>query len=124
MNNIINEFKNKVVSFLDELIEQFPEESDFIIARIFLKDQIPTETIILTFIKNIMPYKEQIKDRDEMFFLNSDIALFGEVNKEKVNNLKLLWKSSRLDNEDKEVMWKWFDIFIFLAEKYQQHQKN
>ena len=33
-------FRDHIIDFLDELIEQFPEEAEIIISRIFIKDQI------------------------------------------------------------------------------------
>ena len=38
--HVLQEFKNGLISFVDELIDQFPKEGDLIMIRIFLKDQI------------------------------------------------------------------------------------
>jgi hypothetical protein len=116
---ILTEFKNSLVSFLDELIEQFPEEGDLVVIRIFLNDQVPIADVMSTMISKLLPLKEMVKKRDDNFFLNNNV-LFDKLNKEKVNHFKILWKSDRLDAEDRSVIWRWYDLFINLTEKYQK----
>ena len=124
---ILNQFKNSLISFLDELIVQFPCEGDFVIFRIFLKDRILINTIMIYFVQKILPLKKMIIDRDEDFFLNH-CTLFEDLNddneKNKVNKFKKLWRSECLDEEDRVVVWKWFDSFIYLTEKYQKVKAN
>jgi hypothetical protein len=45
---ILQEFKNNLISFFDELIDLFPTEPDLVIIRIFLKDQIALNSKIGT----------------------------------------------------------------------------
>ena len=74
---ILIQFKNSLIEFIDELIDQFPQEPDLIILRIFLQDQIPIEEVISKFIlainKNNQEMKKFISDRNEKFFLESDV---------------------------------------------------
>jgi hypothetical protein len=116
---ILTEFKNSLITFIDELISQFPEEGDFVIIRIFLKDQVPIVDVINHVIRDILPIKMLVTAKDENFFLENNV-LFGSLNKNKVNHFKKLWRSGRLDTDDKNVVWKWMESFIFLAEKYQK----
>ena len=117
---VLIEFKNSLISFFDELIEQFPEEGDLVMIRIFLKDQIPIEDVINIFNHNInkneQKLKKMIKERDEASFLDNNI--FDTVNQGKMNHFKKLWRSGRLDKDDKEVIWRWVDSFIYLGDKY------
>ena len=117
---VLIEFKNSLISFFDELIEQFPEEGDLVMIRIFLKDQIPIEDVINIFNHNInkneQKLKKMTKDRDEASFLDNNI--FDTVNQGKISHFKKLWRSGRLDKEDKEVIWRWVDSFIYLGDKY------
>ena len=120
---ILKQFKKTLISFLDELIDQFPKEADLVIFRIFLKDRVPIVNIMNYFVLKILPLKEMIAERNEDFFMNhcsliEDIQ--NQQNKGKVNHFKKLWRSSLLDDEDKRVVWDWFDSFIFLTEKYQK----
>lgn len=124
---ILKKFKDTVISFLDELISQFPEEADLVIFRIFLKDRVPIVEVIKYFVRKVLPLKKMIEDRDEDFFLNH-CTLMEDINnqntKGKINHFKKLWRSETLDDEDKEVVWQWFDIFVTLSEKYQKNMIN
>lgn len=121
-NEILKQFKTALISFLDELIVQFPEEGDLVIFRIFLKDRVMIDEIINYVVRKILPLKKMIQDRNEDFFLNH-CSLFedieGKEKKNKVTRFKKLWRSEYLDDDDKRVVWEWFDTFIFLSEKYQ-----
>ncbi len=112
-------FRNNVVTFLDELIEQFPEETDLLYIRVFFKDQANIEEVMGHFIVNLLPKKDKIKDRNDAFFLN-DNDLLSNFNGDKVNHFKKMWLCDRLDKDEKETVWKWWDIFVMLAEKYKQ----
>ncbi len=119
-DQILIQFKNSLVSFIDELIEAFPREPDLIILRIFLKDQIPIEDVMNKFIyainKNEQELKKYIKDRNELFFLESDV--FESISKSKAINFKKLWRSGNLDDDEKLAVWKWIDSFVILSERY------
>lgn len=119
MTDILIEFKKQLVLFFDELIEQFPSESDFIIVRIFINDQIPIENVMNYFIKELLPLKDMVKQKDEAFFIKNNI-LFSAIDKTKVNHFKRLWRSDSLTEDDKNIIWEWFSTFIFLGEKYQK----
>ena len=116
---ILMDFKASLVNFFDELIEQFPEEGDLVVIRIFLNDQIPIADVMSTFISKIVPLSDMVKKRDDNFFIQNNV-LFEKLDKSKVNHFKKLWRSDRLDLEDRQVIWKWYDLFLSLAEKYQK----
>lgn len=121
---ILKQFKNALISFLDELIVQFPSEGDLVIFRIFLKDRVPIVNVLNYVVLNILPLKQLIVERDEDFFLNK-CNLFESIGAEsekktKISRFKRLWRSESLDEDDKRVVWEWFDSFIYLSEKYQK----
>jgi hypothetical protein len=120
---ILNEFKKGLISFFDELIEQFPEHGDLVVIRILLKDQLPVTQIMNYFIANVLPEKQMVKERNQKFFTESN-ALFGLLGNDRANSLKGLWKSPKLDKDDRDVMWKWIDTFIMMVEKYQKNMEN
>jgi len=72
---LLQTFKNQIINFLDELIQQFPEEAEFVIIRIFVKDQIPLGDVIGRFIKECLPHHDQIRMKNQSFFLDSDIIV-------------------------------------------------
>lgn len=121
-NDVLREFKKSIIAFIDELITQFPNEGDLVIARIFLNDQIPIRDVMLIFNQKISQdngkLRQMIKDRNEAFFLEHDI--FDFVGKNKANHFKRLWRSGQLDDDDKHVVWKWIDSFVYLADKFKK----
>lgn len=123
---ILTEFKNGLITFFDELIEQFPYEGDLVMIRIFLKDQINITDVMIIFTnvinKDEQKLKKMIKDRNENFFLENNI--FDSFSKNKVLHFKKLWRSGALDSDDKKVVWKWIDSFVFLSDKYNKLKTN
>ena len=99
---------------MDELIDQFPRETGLILARIFLKDQIPIQVTMHNFIAKIEKdnglLKHMIKNKNEVFFLENNVfsvdssgenyALSGGT----VNHFRNLWLSD-LDKEDRNTIW-------------------
>jgi hypothetical protein len=128
-HQILQAFKTNMISFLDELIDQFPTETGLIVARVFLKDQIPVETAMTNFLvtieKNDGAVKALVEKRDEEFFLENNIFSCpqGSLDISSVNYMRKIWTSG-LDTEDKAIIWKWIDSFILLAEKYQKVRKK
>ena len=125
---LLIEFKNQMIKFLDELIEQFSDRGEFMILRIFVKDQIPLEQVLGKFITDVLPYQDIINKRNPAIFLETDIisgALLGasqevylEENKETANALKSLWLSGRLDDADRDTIWDWLELFLAISERY------
>ena len=119
---VLIQFRDSLVMFFDELISLFPQEGDFVLIRIFVKDRVPMVDLMNIFILKILPTKTMINKRNEDFFLN-DASLFDDVIKEeqksKIIKYKKLWRSKSLDKDDKMVIWKWLESFVFIAEKYQ-----
>jgi hypothetical protein len=123
---ILSNFKIQLVNFLDELIEYFPNETDFVIARIFIKDQIPIEEIMKYFCVKLCPLEEMIKNKNEKFFIENNI-LFGGLDGDKIgkiNYFRELWISGQIDEDNKKIIWSWFSSFICLANKYKEITKT
>lgn len=120
--DILLEFKTQLVSFFDELINQFPSEGDLVVIRLFLSNQIPIRDIMNNFNyqlnKENRLLKTMIKNRDEQFFLENNLFDLNGSNRDKVSHFKRLWRSGALDDDDKVVLWKWVDSFVYLTDKY------
>ncbi len=116
-------FREQFVTFLEELYEQFPEEADLVIVKIFIKDQIPLITIMDYIVKWLIPCVDKIKKKDEDFFLNND-DMFSKLPNAKVLHIKTLWQSGKLTNEDKDIIWDWFNVFSNICTKYQNSLEN
>lgn len=117
----MKEFRNHLVQFLDELIEQFPNEPNFVIMRIFIKDQVPVEAVMGRFIRDILPYRKQAQDRDCKFFIEHPFLFLSQEDMEgndHFNYFAELWQSDMLDESDRNVIWSWLDIFMEFGHKY------
>lgn len=117
-------FKKQLVDFIDELIASFPSEPDFIMIRIFLKDQVPIEDIMKYFVETILPLENMVATKNDKFFLENNI-LFESLDSDsatKVNYFKRLWTT--IDKTDKDIIWKWFSSFISLSKRYVDAMKT
>jgi hypothetical protein len=114
---ILNRFKHGMIQFIDELIEQFPEEADLIIIRVFFDNQVPITVVADSFVEHVLPHKDRIRRRDDKFFLENN-HMFSMLDTGKVVHFKKLWTSTRLDEDDREAIWKWFNTFSTLVEAY------
>jgi hypothetical protein len=117
---ILKEFKDNLINFFDELIEQFPNEGDLVMIRIFLNDRIEIQYVLQVFIHKInsddQSLRKMVKERNETFFLEHNI--FDSFGKNKINHFKKIWRSGVLDDEDKLIIWRWVDSFIHSGDKY------
>lgn len=112
---LLEKFQKSLVTFFDELVEMFPNEKDFILIRILVKDQIPS-TQIISYFELVMLNKEiisSIERRDDDFILSN--VLFSKISKSDV--FKNLWQT-RLDNDDKKMIWDWVDMFKSITIQY------
>ena len=112
---LLEKFQKSLVTFFDELVEMFPNEKDFILIRILVKDQIPS-TQIMNYFEMVMINKEivsSIESRDENFILSN--VLFSKISRSDV--FKNLWLT-RLDNDDKQMIWDWVDSFKSMTTQY------
>lgn len=116
---ILSAFKAGITKFIDELVEQLPEEEDMVVLRILFHDQLPTEDVMNHYIEIVLPVKHMIDNKDEDFFI-TNIDIFGTVDTTKVNHFKKLWMSGKLDKDDKLTIWKWFTYLNKCAERYQK----
>lgn len=115
--DLLNKLKNNLLIFIDELISILPSESDLVLVRFFIKDHVPIADV-MTYISNkLLPLDNYVKAKDDRFFLEHQV-LFEELRDEqnKVNYFKNVW--TNLDEDNKEVIWNWFALFLNIAKKY------
>lgn len=130
--HVLKEFKNNLISFFDELIDQFPDIGELVMFRIFLNDQViikdVIESVSYQINKNDQMIRKIIRDRNEEFFLQEnnffDSLYVSSKKKDKVLKFQTIWRSNRLDKEDKETIWKWIDSFVFLTDKYNKMKEK
>jgi hypothetical protein len=118
---IAERLKSTMISFLDSLIEQIPNEGTIIMARIGLENHVTPQEAVNHCIITLVPLEERITERDETYFLEQCnlIPTTGDV-----NHLKSIWRSNVLTDNAKNTIWKWVDSFIYLTKLYQTMKKN
>jgi len=121
-NQILSEFKKTVVQFFDELIAQFPSASDLVVCRILMNDQVPVRLVMDAFCDkldvNEGEMRAMIREKNESFFIERDI--FEVVSGDVGTRLKKLWVSPQLRDDDRNIIWDWFNSFVFLADKFKK----
>ena len=111
----LSKFKENMIIFLDEMVDtfNFPE---FIIFRVMI-NTIAIEVVMAEFIKNVLPNKQKVTSRTVEFFKMLSNLTTKEI-KDTILCIYRIVVSETIDKETKEVIWKWFDQFIILSEKY------
>lgn len=121
MSSNLTKFNEQVLNFLNEISSLFPEDKalkTFYHTVEFMKKTNPRE-IMTQFKSFIYPYKSQILSKDESFFLNnsfSDSIKDNESISEMVR-IKTIWTSGKLSEKDKDCIWNYFKVFIYLIDK-------
>ena len=125
---LLTHFRTQIIKFMDELIGQFPKRSEFYFIRIFVKDQIPLEDVLGRFIKIVLPYRHIIKMKNADIIFDNDIITKGIIgvsedqyvneNLESAQIFKDLWLADELSDDDRDVIWTWFNVFVDIAYKY------
>ena len=123
---LLEKLKKSLLMFIDELISILPNESDLLIVRFFLKDNIPISDVMDYTIKKILPLEEFVLTKNDKFFLENNV-MFEELRedyknldvtqKEKINYFKNIWLND-LDEDNKNVIWDWFKLFLNIAKTY------
>ena len=117
---LIGYFKKQVLRFVDEVIEQFPDKPDFLLVKLIVTDKIPLHDMMGRFMQQVLPDKDRIVNRD-LFFFKSDFVK-GYENWPNLNRIftevKDLYFSERLDDDERETIWKWVELFMRICEKY------
>lgn len=113
--------KEQVINLLDDLIQICPDESDLMLVRLYFQVQTGTEELMQDFIKWVYPWKRQIYEKDETFFRDND-HLFGSLPVDKVRKFKQKLQDGTFDAQDKETIWRYFQVFIKLIEQYNKYK--
>lgn len=115
----VKKFNKIIKEFLAELINLLPEQKDISIFKghISIVEMMNETKIIKSFIEHVYPYKKGILEKDEDFFLDQGNFKHENDYLSESIHLKELWKNN-LSKENKEIVWKYFQVLIILSEKY------
>lgn len=120
-------FNTALENFINDLIKTFPEDNDFKLFKGTIKllklasTKKPLELFNLGLTDE---YKQNIRDRNENFFLendytdvlnNNELKIDDNVNNDLIIKLKNYWKD--LNEENRETVWNYFTILLRLCDK-------
>lgn len=113
---IVTVFNKKLMEFVKEIVEMYPENKDFKSMRSQLRMIMSSaETLPIEKFKKYVAtkYRDNINTRNEDFFLKLDLTGTPFAS---FNYLKDMWKST--SNTTKEAMWKYVELLTKLCDKY------
>jgi hypothetical protein len=119
--HILNKFKVCIVHFLDELIEQFPDETKLYAAKLIVSS-IKSSVIMTRFQQTILPFKDIVEARCSDEILKRLHQMFDIIGTNAINYFETMWGT--LDEEDRDVIWEWIDMFISMAETYSSSSED
>ena len=111
----------QIDNFISELCTIFPENSEVQLfgQKYNLIRSANSNIIIEYFVQFVYPHKTEIMSCNENFFLNGggQEELKDNSGLKFRDNIRNLWINNMSD-ENKEIIWKYFKMFIILSEKY------
>jgi len=113
-------FLKQIDNFIDELCVIFPDNKDILLfsEKYYFIKNINSGLIIDYFLSYIYIYKNKINEEDESFFLEGggQEEIKDTSGLKFRDNIKKLWLNE-MSSENKEIIWKYFKVFILLCEK-------
>jgi len=110
------------VDFIEEVMreneELFTPENfeDLVFIGHFFKMIDPVKLMEI-FIKKVLPYSAKIKERDEDYFEHNVLMLFNTLPQEKIMFIYDLFVNNKINKDDKNIIWDYWNVFVDLAEK-------
>lgn len=116
--DFLSKFNDIFQDMIRDLINVFPNDSELRLYEFGLKATIASDKYVVSRIFNenvAIPYGEQIKKNDESFFLNKSYEEFGNSAGDIIGKLKKCW--AELDDDNKNIIWKYLRVLVGLNQK-------
>jgi hypothetical protein len=138
MESNLTKFNNQLDQFLREVYDILPDQVQLRVIqdKLRLVRSMNSKIVIEYFSQYVLPYEEQIMSNDESFFLNEQFVESkynenvneiqqADVSKDDVMKvfavIKGIW-SSRLSNENKQIIWNYWKVLIVLCKRYYKRE--
>jgi len=117
---LLNAFTTQIKNLIIELYEVLPYNKEIAVNKTAIELIIKTNPRLLytAFTTYIIPFKTQVLERDDNFFLSREVQPNGAINKQIVgtlNILKRIWPS--LTSSTQDSVWLYFAVLIKLHER-------
>jgi len=114
-------FIQQLDNFVDEISTLYPDEREILLfaEKYKLVRGANSTFVIESFITYVLPLRDQIMNKDENFFLNGggQDSIKDEYSSKLRDIIKGVWVN-RMTDANREVVWKYFTLFVKLSEKY------
>ena len=114
-------FLQQTDNFISELCSIFSNNGEILLLgeKYNLIRSTNSKLIIEYFVQFVYPHKKKIMEQDETFFLTGggQEEITDTSGLKFRDNLTKLW-INEMSDQNKEIIWKYFKIFILLCEKY------
>lgn len=108
-----------ILEFVEDLrTHVFPSPADsgeLLIVRQFFS-LLPVRSVADHVVRHVLPHASQIRSRDEKFFLDNK-SIFAGLPDARVHYYSSAWEDGRIDDENKAVIWQYFDTLIAYASR-------
>lgn len=105
---IIEIFREQIIIFVNGLIDKFPSEVELHIGLQYIECS-SGKDLLETFVEFVLPHENKITNRDERVFEELKDTNY-------LSKIVSIWKD--MNENDKIVMWQWFDRFVKISNKY------
>ena len=115
--------KNTILELIadlkDTIFDREDEKGDLMLVEFYFKRMHP-ERVIDHISSLALPHKSQIKKRDVNFFLENR-KIFAGLPEDRIDYYSdIIATGTRLSEDDRKIIWSYFDTFIALAESYRK----
>jgi len=125
--DIKEDAKRTIIEFIIDLrtgiFSNPSEQLELTFVEAFYNNKDPEEAIH-HLVSHILPYKEHITKRNVQFFVDKKDEIFKGLPQARVDHFATLVATSPelggLDEENKGIIWEYFDVFASLAEEYKK----
>lgn len=121
----IVKLKKGMKQFNKELMLKFPNESELKLGHALLKtNMIPVKYFVKLWVNTGQIHTDRIliKNRDDTFFKEN--PFFKDYPSIKQAFIENIWNSGQLCDEEKEIIWKWQELFLSLGEEYANNMEK
>jgi hypothetical protein len=119
--------KKTILEFIadikDNIFTDTTEQGDLLLVEFFF-NKMDVQSVTNKIVDHLLPHAEMIKRRDINFFINKKKEIFAGLPEDRVNHLVRLIdpENDKLSEEDREVIWAYFDTLLSLAEEYKKRK--
>ncbi len=121
LSQIRTVFIQQLDSFVEEISTLYPDEKEIMLfaEKYKLIKGANSTFVIESFIQYVLPLRDQILTKNEDFFLNGggQEAVKDDYSSKLRDIIKNVWVN-KMSEVNKEVIWKYFTVFVRLSEKY------